>query len=73
MRDFLPADVRRRRYVIGVVEKIYQQYGFDPLETPDDRSCFVHTPEARPRDRACVCRPVSTPARLRHDIRAGTR
>jgi histidyl-tRNA synthetase len=34
MRDFLPADVRRRRYVIGVVEKVYQQYGFEPLETP---------------------------------------
>jgi histidyl-tRNA synthetase len=34
MRDFLPADVRRRRYVIGVVERVYQQYGFEPLETP---------------------------------------
>jgi histidyl-tRNA synthetase len=34
MRDFLPADVRRRRYVIGVVEDVYQRYGFEPLETP---------------------------------------
>ena len=34
MRDFLPADVRRRQYVIGVVEEIYQRYGFEPLETP---------------------------------------
>lgn len=34
MRDFLPADVRRRRHVIGVVERVYQQYGFEPLETP---------------------------------------
>jgi histidyl-tRNA synthetase len=34
MRDFLPAEVRRRRYVIGVVEDVYQQYGFEPLETP---------------------------------------
>jgi histidyl-tRNA synthetase len=34
MRDFLPADARRRRYVIGVVEEVYQQYGFEPLETP---------------------------------------
>jgi histidyl-tRNA synthetase len=34
MRDFLPPDVRRRRYVIGVVEQVYQQYGFEPLETP---------------------------------------
>ena len=34
MRDFLPADVRRRRHVVGVVEDVYQRYGFAPLETP---------------------------------------
>src|SRR5215213_1649783 len=34
MRDFLPADVRRREYVIGVVEEVYRRYGFQPLETP---------------------------------------
>ncbi|HET7219663.1 MAG TPA: histidine--tRNA ligase [Vicinamibacterales bacterium] len=34
MRDFLPDDVRRRDYVIGVVEDVYQRYGFEPLETP---------------------------------------
>ena len=34
MRDFLPQDVRRREYVIGVVEDIYRGYGFQPLETP---------------------------------------
>ena len=34
MRDFLPADVRRRQYVIGVVADVYQSYGFEPLETP---------------------------------------
>jgi histidyl-tRNA synthetase len=34
MRDFLPQDVRRRNYVIGVVEDVYQRYGFQPLETP---------------------------------------
>jgi histidyl-tRNA synthetase len=34
MRDFLPEDVRRREYVIDVVERVYQQYGFEPLETP---------------------------------------
>jgi histidyl-tRNA synthetase len=34
MRDFLPADVRRRDYVIGVVEDVYRRYGFQPLETP---------------------------------------
>ncbi|HTH00501.1 MAG TPA: histidine--tRNA ligase [Vicinamibacterales bacterium] len=34
MRDFLPEDVRRRAYVIGVVSDVYQRYGFEPLETP---------------------------------------
>jgi histidyl-tRNA synthetase len=34
MRDFLPADVRRRQHVIGVVADVFQRYGFEPLETP---------------------------------------
>jgi histidyl-tRNA synthetase len=34
MRDFLPEEVRRRQYVIGVIAEIYQRYAFDPLETP---------------------------------------
>lgn len=34
MRDFLPADVRKREYVIGVIKEVYQKYGFEPLETP---------------------------------------
>ena len=34
MRDFLPQDVRRRDYVIAVVEDVYRRYGFQPLETP---------------------------------------
>src|SRR5690349_10068885 len=34
MRDFLPEDVRRRQFVIGVIADVYQQYGFEPLETP---------------------------------------
>jgi histidyl-tRNA synthetase len=34
MRDFLPADVRRREYVIGVIKDVYERYCFEPLETP---------------------------------------
>src|SRR5687768_18220598 len=34
MRDFLPEDVRRREYVIGVVKNVYERYGYEPLETP---------------------------------------
>jgi len=34
MRDFLPEDVRRREYVIGIIKDVYERYGFEPLETP---------------------------------------
>ena len=34
MRDFLPADVRKREYVIRVIKEVYERYGFEPLETP---------------------------------------
>ena len=33
-RDFLPDDIRKREYVIGIVRDVYQRYGFEPLETP---------------------------------------
>jgi histidyl-tRNA synthetase len=34
MRDFLPADVRKREYVIRIIKEVYESYGFEPLETP---------------------------------------
>ena len=34
MRDFLPVDVRKRNYVIGIIKEVYESYGFEPLETP---------------------------------------
>jgi histidyl-tRNA synthetase len=34
MRDFLPADVRKREYVVAVIKQVYERYGFEPLETP---------------------------------------
>ena len=34
MRDFLPEDVRKREYVIGMIKDVYERYGFEPLETP---------------------------------------
>ena len=33
-RDFLPLDVLRRKYVVETIERVYQSYGFEPLETP---------------------------------------
>jgi histidyl-tRNA synthetase len=34
MRDFLPADVRKRTYVINIIKQVYESFGFEPLETP---------------------------------------
>ena len=34
MRDFLPSDIRKRNYVIGIIKQVYESYGFEPLETP---------------------------------------
>src|SRR4051812_37674448 len=34
MRDFLPTDVRRREFVIHIIKRVYESYGFEPLETP---------------------------------------
>lgn len=34
MRDFLPADIRKRNYVIDIIKNVYESYGFEPLETP---------------------------------------
>ena len=33
-RDFLPADVMRRRFVVDRIEQAYRRHGFVPLETP---------------------------------------
>src|SRR5438477_6467446 len=33
-RDFLPDDIRRREFVVGVVREVYESCGFEPLETP---------------------------------------
>lgn len=34
MRDFLAPDLLRRRHVVGVVQRVYESFGFTPLETP---------------------------------------
>ena len=34
MRDFLPAEMRRRDYVFGVIKEYFARYGFDALATP---------------------------------------
>jgi histidyl-tRNA synthetase len=33
-RDFLPPDAKKREYVISILKKVFESYGFEPLETP---------------------------------------
>lgn len=33
-RDFLPAEARKRQYVISTLKDVFSSYGFEPLETP---------------------------------------
>jgi histidyl-tRNA synthetase len=33
-RDFLPAEARKRQYVIDTLKGVFTSYGFEPLETP---------------------------------------
>ncbi|MDP3726950.1 MAG: histidine--tRNA ligase [bacterium] len=33
-RDFLPKEARKRQYVINTLKKVFESYGFEPLETP---------------------------------------
>ncbi|MBX3061601.1 MAG: histidine--tRNA ligase [Anaerolineae bacterium] len=34
MRDYLPADVLRRQYVINTISGVFERYGYEPLQTP---------------------------------------
>ncbi|MBP8974838.1 MAG: histidine--tRNA ligase [Anaerolineae bacterium] len=34
MRDFLPGEVLKREYVIGVITDVFQTFGFEPIYTP---------------------------------------
>ncbi len=33
-RDFSPVEMLRRKYIFSTIEKVFQKYGFLPLETP---------------------------------------
>jgi histidyl-tRNA synthetase len=34
MRDLLPPDMLRRRFVVDLVERVFEEFGFEPLQTP---------------------------------------
>jgi len=34
MRDILPEQMIRRQYVIDVIRDVFEEFGFEPLQTP---------------------------------------
>lgn len=34
MRDFYPVEANLRRSIVSTIERVYQSYGFDPIDTP---------------------------------------
>lgn len=34
MRDFLPQEMLKRNYVLGVIQNIFESFGFEPISTP---------------------------------------
>lgn len=34
MRDILPAELRKRRFVIDRIQRVFESFGFEPLQTP---------------------------------------
>lgn len=34
MRDILPQQMIRRQYVMGVIQSVFEEFGFEPLQTP---------------------------------------
>ncbi len=33
-RDFSPAEVAKRTYIFDTIKKVFQKYGYQPIETP---------------------------------------
>ncbi len=33
-RDFLPVEMKKRQFIFYTIEKVYKQYGYQPIETP---------------------------------------
>jgi histidyl-tRNA synthetase len=34
MRDFMPKEMRKRQYVLERVNQVFEEYGFQPFESP---------------------------------------
>ena len=72
MRDFLAADVARRRHVLGVVQRVYESFGFVPLETPAIENLTTLLGKYGPEGDQLLYRVLHRRERLQRALAAGT-
>ncbi len=71
MRDFLPADVRKRNYVIGIIKEVYEKYGFEPLETPSVENLETLTGKYGDEGNQLMFKILKRGEKLQNELEAG--
>ncbi len=71
MRDFLPSDVRKRNYVIGVIKEVYEKYGFEPLETPSVENLETLTGKYGDEGNQLMFKILKRGEKLQNELEAG--
>ena len=72
MRDFLAADVARRRHVLAVVQRVYESFGFVPLETPTIENLSTLLGKYGPEGDQLLYRILHRRERLQRALASGT-
>ncbi|HEB52508.1 MAG TPA: histidine--tRNA ligase, partial [bacterium] len=71
MRDFLAEDVVRRRHVLAIVQRVYESFGFVPLETPTIENLTTLLGKYGPEGDQLLYRLLHRRDKLRRAIEAG--
>ena len=72
MRDFLPADIRKRNYVIGIIKEVYEKYGFEPLETPSVENLDTLTNKYGEEGNQLMFKILKRGEKLQNELEEGT-
>jgi len=71
MRDFLASDIARRRHVLSVVQRVYESFGFVPLETPSIENLTTLLGKYGPEGDQLVYRLLHRREKLQRALAAG--
>ncbi|MBL8729262.1 MAG: histidine--tRNA ligase [Planctomycetes bacterium] len=72
MRDFLAPDVVRRRHVLSIVQRVYESFGFVPLETPTIENLGTLLGKYGPEGDQLLYRVLHRREKLQRALAAGT-